>query len=114
VSNPTANAPEVTTEDLAAAIEQGVTVIDVRNPDEYVEKRIPGVHLIPLPELNDRMDEVPKDEQVYVVCAGGVRSLTAAEALNNAGYNTVSVAGGTNAWAEEGRPIETGPPPEAV
>lgn len=112
MTNP--NAPEVTTDDLAAAMEDDAVVIDVRNPDEYVEVRIPGVHLIPLPELNDRVEEIPKDRKVYIVCAAGGRSLAAANALNNAGYDTVSVAGGTNAWAAEGRPTETGPPPEAV
>jgi rhodanese-related sulfurtransferase len=112
VSTPTA--PEVTTADLAEAMEQGACVIDVRNPDEFVEVRIPGVHLIPLAELGERIDEVPEDKQVYVVCAVGGRSLAAAAALNKAGYDAVSVAGGTLRWKEEGRPTESGPPPEAV
>jgi rhodanese-related sulfurtransferase len=104
-------APEVGFDELAAALEAGTTVIDVRNPDEYAEVRIPGVRLIPLPELGDRLDEVPKGERVFVVCAAGGRSLTAAEALNNAGYDTVSVRGGTNGWAAEGRLVESGPAP---
>jgi rhodanese-related sulfurtransferase len=99
---------EVTTDDLANALAEGVPVIDVRNPDEYAEVRIPGVRLIPLPELNDRMDEVPTGQRVYVVCAAGGRSLTAAKALNEAGFDTVSVVGGTKAWAAEGRPVESG------
>jgi rhodanese-related sulfurtransferase len=99
---------EVGLDDLATALEAGAPVIDVRNPDEYAEARIPGVTLIPLPELGARIDEVPKDRRVYVVCAVGGRSLNAAKALNNAGYDAVSVAGGTNAWAAEGRPVETG------
>jgi rhodanese-related sulfurtransferase len=100
---------EVGLDDLAAALEAGAPVIDVRNPDEYAQMRIPGVTLIPLPELGARIDEVPTGQRVYVVCAAGGRSLTAAKALNNAGYDTVSVAGGTNGWAAEGRPVETGP-----
>jgi rhodanese-related sulfurtransferase len=101
-------APEVGTGELAAALAAGAVVIDVRNPDEYAEVRIPGVRLIPLPELGQRLDEVPQGERVYVVCAAGSRSLAAAEALNNAGYDTVSVTGGTKAWATEGRPVERG------
>lgn len=108
------NAPEVTTADLAAALEEGACVIDVRNPDEFVEVRIPGVQLIPLAELGERIEEVPTGKQVYVVCAMGGRSLAAANALNNAGYDAVSVAGGTLQWKEEGRPTESGPPPEAA
>ena len=111
--NPAA-VPEASTEDLAAAMEAGATVIDVRNPDEYVEIRIPGVHLIPLSELGERLEEVPEDKQVFIVCAVGGRSLAAAAALNNAGYDAVSVTGGTVQWKQEGRPTESGPPPEAA
>lgn len=102
------DAPEVDTSQLADAVAGGAVVIDVRMPDEYVQMHVPGAILIPLPELGGRADEVPKGEQVYVICAVGGRSLTAAEALNNAGWDTVSVAGGTNAWVAEGRPVNTG------
>jgi rhodanese-related sulfurtransferase len=100
---------EVSTEDLAEAMAAGAPVIDVRNEDEYAEERIPGVRLIPLSELGDRVEEVPADQRVYVVCAAGGRSLAAARALNQAGFDTVSVKGGTKAWAAEGRPVESGP-----
>jgi rhodanese-related sulfurtransferase len=99
---------EVGLDDLAAALEAGAPVIDVRNPDEYAEVHIPGVRLIPLGELGGRLAEVPRGERVYVVCAVGGRSLNAAKALNQAGYDAVSVAGGTKAWAAEGRPVEAG------
>jgi rhodanese-related sulfurtransferase len=101
--------PEVDLDTLARALEAGAPLIDVRRPDEYAEKRIPGARLIPLDELAGRAEEVPTGETVYVICAAGGRSLTAAAALNQAGWDAVSVAGGTNKWAEEGRPIETGP-----
>ncbi|MGH9281335.1 MAG: rhodanese-like domain-containing protein, partial [Acidimicrobiales bacterium] len=52
----------------------------------------------------------PTGQKVYLICATGNRSLVAAEALNRAGWDTVSVAGGTKAWVDEGRPYETGPP----
>lgn len=102
-------APEVDTSQLAAALDDGAVVIDVRMPDEYVVVHVPGAVLIPLPELGARADEVPKGQQVYVICAAGSRSLAAAEALNNAGWDTVSVAGGTKAWVAEGRPVNAGP-----
>jgi rhodanese-related sulfurtransferase len=103
------SAPEVGFDDLAAALEAGAPVIDVRNPDEYEQVRVPGVRLIPLPELGQRVEEVPQGERVYVICAAGGRSLAAATALNQAGLDAVSVAGGTNGWAAEGRPVESGP-----
>jgi rhodanese-related sulfurtransferase len=102
-------APEVDISRLAEAMDEGAVVIDVRMPDEYLVVRVPGVRLIPLPELAARADEVPKGAQVFVICASGVRSLIAAEVLNNAGWDAVSVAGGTKAWVAQGRPVERGP-----
>jgi thioredoxin 1 len=102
-------APEVDTTALADALDDGAVVIDVRMPDEYVKAHVPGAVLIPLPELGARTDEIPTGQQVFVICATGARSLTAAAALNNAGWDTVSVAGGTRAWMAEGRPVHTGP-----
>ncbi len=104
-------APEVGFDELAVSLESGAPLIDVRMPDEYEEMHVPGAALLPLPELAQRADEVPRGERVYVICATGARSLAAAEALNNAGWDAVSVAGGTKGWAAEGRPVEVGPPP---
>jgi rhodanese-related sulfurtransferase len=89
-------------------LDSGAYVLDVRRAEEYAEKHIPGVVLIPLDELGARVDEVPADRPVWVVCAAGARSLNAATALRGAGIDAVSVAGGTNKWVEEGRPFETG------
>lgn len=102
-------APEVDTDELAGALEKGAVLVDVRMADEYEEVHVPGAVLIPLPELGGRTSEVPTGVRVYVICASGVRSLAAAEALNRAGWDTVSVAGGTKAWAAEGRPVRAGP-----
>ena len=101
-------APEVGLDELARSLEAGATVIDVRMPDEYEEMHVPGAVLIPLPELGTRAGEVPRGERVYVICASGGRSLAAASALNNAGWDTVSVAGGTKEWAAQGRPLRHG------
>ena len=102
-------APEVDLDALAAALAEGATLIDVRTPEEYAQARVPGARLIPLDQLNGRADEVPQGERVYVICAMGGRSMAAATALNAAGWDTVNVAGGTNAWVEEGRLFESGP-----
>lgn len=102
-------APEVSTDELAGALERGAPLVDVRMPDEYEEMHVPGAVLIPLPELGSRTGEVPAGERVYVICASGGRSAAAAVALNRAGWDAVSVAGGTKAWAAEGRPLHTGP-----
>lgn len=102
---------EVDLDTFADAHAKGATLLDVRNPDEYEERHIPGAILIPLDELCDRLEEVPKASPLYVVCARGGRSLRAAEALDEEGFDVLSVVGGTNAWADSGRPVVTGPKP---
>lgn len=100
---------ETSVDDLAAAREAGdVTLIDVRNPDEYAEGHIPGAHLIPLPELADRLAELPAGRQVHVVCQSGGRSAQAAELLGQHGIDAISVNGGTKGWIASGRPTNTG------
>ena len=106
---PPGPAPEVDLDELSAALADGAPLIDVRTREEYATARVPGARLIPLDELSARVDEVPRNGRVYVICAVGGRSLAAATALKNAGYDAVSVAGGTIRWVEEGRPAETGP-----
>ena len=102
-------APEVSSDELALALESGALLVDVRMPDEYAVVHVPEAVLIPLPELAVRAHEVAKDQRVYVICASGARSLAAADALNRAGWDAVSVAGGTKGWASEGRPVTRGP-----
>lgn len=105
------DSPEVDIDTFAAAFAAGAVVLDVRNPDEYAEKHVPGAILIPLPELGSRLEEVPGGDPLYVICKVGGRSLTAAKALNETGRNTVSVMGGTDQWAAAGHPVNTGMEP---
>ncbi len=102
---------EVDLDTFAAAHATGARVLDVRNPDEYEEMHVAGAVLIPLGELADRQSEVPEGEPLYVICAAGGRSLTAAKALVDAGHRAISVAGGTNGWAAAGRPVVAGADP---
>lgn len=101
--------PEETIDDLAAALENGAYLLDVRRDDEYAEAHVPGAVHIPLDQLADRSGEVPAEQRIHVICASGGRSMAAAKALSGAGVDAVNVAGGTNAWIEAGRPVETGP-----
>ena len=99
---------EITVDDLAS-LPTGSFVLDVRNPDEHAEARVPGVVLIPLPELESRVDELPDTGQVYVICRSGARSARAAELLATRGIAATTVAGGTQAWIESGRAVDSGP-----
>ena len=102
-------APEADIDELAAALDAGSPLVDVRTPDEYEDAHVPGAVLVPLDELSERAGEVPKGRRVYLICASGGRSLAAARALNQTGWDTVSVAGGTKGWMAEGRPVRQGP-----
>ena len=80
-------------------------VVDVREPDEYVNVRIPGGLLIPLQEMSEYVDMLPEDREapILVVCGSGVRSLSGALFLASLGYRDVrSINGGTTAWAQQG------------
>jgi rhodanese-related sulfurtransferase len=100
--------PEIDVEQLVTLREQGIVLIDVRNPDEYEQFRVPGAHLIPLPDVPERVEEIPSDQTVYVICSTGSRSAKAVEFLNRQGHDTVNVRGGSRAWLEAGHPVESG------
>ena len=101
--------PEVDIDALAAAHAGGAVLIDVREPQEYADARVPGAILIPLADVPERIEEIPDDQTVNVICGSGPRSARAVEYLNRQGYDTVNVAGGTRAWVEAGHPVERGP-----
>mgnify|MGYP000453837394 CR=1 FL=1 len=80
--------------------------IDVRTPDEYAANHLQGSKLIPVQELATRMNEVPKDKQVYLYCRSGRRSASAAAMLAKAGYTNIeNVLGGIEAWKAANYPV---------
>jgi rhodanese-related sulfurtransferase len=99
---------EVDLDAFARAQADGALVIDVREPSEYAEGHVPGVRPVPLGALPDHVAELPRDQPVYVICAHGVRSLSAAQYLARAGIDARSVAGGTSAWEASGRRMTRG------
>lgn len=99
---------EIDVTELEAVLATGAPLVDVREADEYAEARVPGAVLIPLSEFVARVDEVPADGTVYVICAAGGRSAQAAQYLEARGVDAVNVAGGTMAWLQSGRAVESG------
>ena len=75
------------------------TLLDVRQPREYEESRIPGATLIPLPQLSDRLKELDPEKPVLAYCAIGGRSRAAAQLLAGQGFKEVyNLKGGIKAW----------------
>jgi rhodanese-related sulfurtransferase len=85
----------------------GAFVLDVRTQEEWDEFHAPNTTLIPLDQLASRLNEVPRDRQVVVVCRSGNRSQEGRDILLNAGFEQVaSMAGGLNEWRASGYPVE--------
>jgi sulfur dioxygenase len=90
-----------------------IEVIDVREPDEYVGPlgHIRGAKLIPLGQLGRRLDELPRDRPLVIVCRSGARSAQATVALQRAGFPQVAnLSGGMLRWRGEGHAVEMGGP----
>ena len=100
---------EITVDELAIIIEQGGSVIDVREPAEFEEARVPGVQLVPLGTVPDNVDAFKGDGTTYVICRSGARSMKACEFVAAQGADVANVAGGTLAWVASGRDVASGP-----
>ena len=85
----------VTANSLEELMEENVPVFDVRKEGEYTAEHIEGAISTPLDFINDNIGEFPKEEEFYVHCAGGYRSVIAASILKARGYhNIINVLGG--------------------
>ncbi len=89
--------------------QQGVFLLDVRTLEEWQDYHIPNTTLIPLDELEARLNELPRDQEIVVVCRSGNRSKTARDLLLQAGFtNVTSMAGGLKEWRKAGYPVVSG------
>ncbi|HEU4672041.1 MAG TPA: molybdopterin-synthase adenylyltransferase MoeB [Candidatus Limnocylindrales bacterium] len=100
--------PEVSPLETDALRESGdVALVDVREASEWEQGHVPGAVHISKSYIEQQIEAaVPdRDRQVVLYCAGGVRSLFAAEALKELGYtNVASMAGGFQQWKSQGLP----------
>lgn len=101
---------EIAPAELVARLgrEDGVVLLDVREPWEWALGYLPGARLLPLGDLERAIDSLPRDLDLVVYCKGGVRSAHAAIELAGAGFERVwSLAGGIARWREEVDPTLT-------
>jgi rhodanese-related sulfurtransferase len=94
--------PEIQAEDLKSRLDKGdnLFLLDVRDEYEFEISNIGG-HLIPLPELSKRLDELNAQQEIVAVCKMGPRGIKAVELLQQRGFRKVSnLRGGIHAWSD--------------
>jgi rhodanese-related sulfurtransferase len=104
--NTSAPAAEISVDQAYQLYQEGTFVLDVRTQEEWNEYHAPNTTLIPLEQLQSRLNELPKDRQIVVVCRSGNRSQEGRDILLSAGFQAISMAGGLKEWSAQGYPIE--------
>ena len=97
--------PTIEVAQVPDPIPAGVTVLDVREPIEWHHGHIEGAVHVPLTEVPSRVEELPTDQQLLVVCKVGGRSSQATAFLREKGFEAINLAGGMIDWAQAGRPM---------
>ncbi len=101
--------PEQLDAQAVAAIKDrdDVLVIDVREQSEYDAGHIPGITLIPMNSVPNRLSEIPTDKTVVLACHSGNRSSQVFDYLKQQGYTNIhNLQGGIMAWQGAGLPVE--------
>jgi rhodanese-related sulfurtransferase len=102
---------EITPAQAYAKFQEGAFFLDVRSQDEWDQFHIAGSTLIPLEELQNRLNELPKDQDLVVVCLSGHRSQSGVTILQQAGFTHIfCLSGGLQAWTAAGYPVEGNAP----
>lgn len=117
MTEPRSDEPFVRVEpaEARALIEKGMRVLDVREPQEYAEVRIPGSILVPLATFMKAPREFLGEGGVLFICSEGIRSGVACEMAAAIGLEEVyNLEGGTQLWEKQGYPVESGPGGEQI
>lgn len=92
--------PQVSAQEVEQRLQAGQApfILDVRELSEYKGGHIPGSKLISLGTLGARLQDLPRDREIVVVCRSGARSASATQHLLQAGFQAINMAGGMLAW----------------
>jgi rhodanese-related sulfurtransferase len=100
---------EVTPQRTRELLDSGeAVVVDVREPYEREAGHIEGTRHIELERLASQAETLPRDQPIVFQCRLGARSAMAAQAFRASGYDAWSMAGGLQAWSDQGLPIAGG------
>lgn len=94
--------------EAALAVEPAPLVLDIREPFEWRQMRMPGALHIPMNSLPDRLSDLPKDRPIVVMCAHGNRSYGVTAYLNEQGFDAHNLTGGITRWRMQGGDTEVG------
>lgn len=98
---PRANIPSITHDRLP----DNAVLVDVRDEAEWAVGRAPRSVLLPLSQIESRLDELPSERPVVVTCRSGGRSARVVDFLISKGYDAVNLTGGMTAWYKGNRPM---------
>lgn len=101
---------ELNTAQLAERLEHHRTefiLLDVRNPEEHAICHLESAILIPVSELDSRLEELDSSKEIVAYCKAGMRSKSAVALLRKRGFKALSLTGGILAWADEQDPTLT-------
>jgi hydroxyacylglutathione hydrolase len=103
-AKPLESTRQMTVHELHKQLESGeVHILDVRQPAEWADGHIPGAQFITGAELPQRIEEVPRDEAVAVICGTGFRSSASGSLLQHHGHERIiNVIGGMRGWTSAG------------
>jgi rhodanese-related sulfurtransferase len=97
----------ISVEEAYSKYQEGAFLLDVRENSEWDEFHVPGTTHIPLGELAERVDELPRDQPIVVICRSGNRSQQGRDILLEAGFSdATSMDGGLKEWLALGYPTE--------
>ncbi len=100
---------EISIDQAYQLYQEKVAFLDVRTPEEWNDAHVPGSTLLPLEDLENRVNDLPKDLELVVYCRSGDRSAQAARILLEAGFTDVySMDGGLNDWITAGYEVDPG------
>lgn len=98
---------EVSASEALELLDGDAILLDVREESEWDAGHAPMASLIPLAEVPDHLDELPRDRLIVCTCRSGGRSLRAATYLQENGFDVVNLSGGMMAWFAEDLPFES-------
>lgn len=102
---------EISTKEALELSKKDVLFVDVRSTEEVAEMAydVKNIINVPLDELEQNLDKLPKDKQIVLVCKSGGRSAQAYDLLKEKGYSKISsMSGGITEWSDLKYPVTTG------